>query len=36
MVERLDFYKNTEKGVRNLRFFTTLVPRRHVMATCFA
>ena len=24
-----------EKGVRNLRFLTTLVPRRHVMATCF-
>jgi len=23
-----------EKGVRNLRFLTTLVPRRHVIATC--
>ena len=23
-----------EKGVRNLRFLTTLMPRRHVTATC--
>ena len=26
--------KNIKKGVRNLRFLTTLVPRRHVTATC--
>ena len=28
--------ENTKKGVRNLRFLTTLVPPRHVTATCFA
>ena len=26
--------KNIKKGVRNLRFLTTLVPRRHVTAIC--
>ena len=26
--------ENLEKGVRNLRFLTTLMPRRHVTATC--
>ena len=26
--------KNIKKGVRNLRFLTTLVPRRHMTATC--
>ena len=26
--------ENLEKGVRNLRFLTTLVPQRYVMATC--
>jgi hypothetical protein len=28
--------ENTKKGVRNLRFLTTLVPPRHVTATCLA
>ena len=33
MVKRLNCYK-LKKGVRNLGFLTTLVPRRYVTATC--
>ena len=34
MVEKLDCCWELKKGVRNLGFLTTLVPRRHVTATC--